>query len=49
MSGFYAGYLPRVLKKAFSTGLLWTIYEKLSKNDGKNWEVKYVFYSFSFL
>ncbi len=36
IKGFYAGYLPRVLKKACSTGLLWTIYEKLTKKDGKN-------------
>jgi hypothetical protein len=34
--GFYSGYLPRILKKAFSTGLLWTIYESLSKQDEKN-------------
>lgn len=29
--GFYAGYVPRLMKKALSTALMWTLYEKFKK------------------
>lgn len=33
IKGFYKGYLPRILKKGCSGGILWTIYEKISNEE----------------
>jgi solute carrier family 25 protein 38 len=30
LRGFYKGYLPRIMKKGCSGGILWTLYEKFS-------------------
>lgn len=32
IKGFYLGYLPRLMKKGFSSGLSWVVYEKLRKD-----------------
>jgi len=34
ISGFYKGYLPRLLKKGCSGALIWSLYEKFRENEG---------------
>jgi solute carrier family 25 protein 38 len=30
LKGFYKGYIPRIMKKAVSSGIFWSLYEKLN-------------------
>eukprot|EP00331_Platyophrya_macrostoma_P010743 CAMPEP_0176425108 /NCGR_PEP_ID=MMETSP0127-20121128/11213_1 /TAXON_ID=938130 /ORGANISM="Platyophrya macrostoma, Strain WH" /LENGTH=266 /DNA_ID=CAMNT_0017806247 /DNA_START=94 /DNA_END=894 /DNA_ORIENTATION=- len=36
IKGFYAGYIPRLMKKAFTASLTWTLYEKLRQKKTEN-------------
>lgn len=36
IKGFYAGYIPRLMKKAFTASLSWTLYEKFKKGISRN-------------
>ena len=36
VKGFYAGYIPRLMKKALSSALVWTLYERLRKKERNN-------------
>ena len=47
--GFYKGYLPRIMKKGCSGGLLWTLYEKMSLSEKTNWKVEITYIGILFL
>lgn len=37
LKGFYKGYLPRIMKKSFSSGIFWSLYEKINNRSSPEW------------